>query len=331
MDALVPINQASELECFQADAAITLVSPAELTGHKPDAHWMLVNAERSVLARCSLWWQDTSEYQQKRVGFIGHYAASNADAARELLEHACRELARQGCQLAIGPLDGTTWRRYRLIVERGDQPLFFLEPDNPDQWPDHFTNSGFSELASYTSSLNTDLSYTDPRLDAVAERMEQQGVLIRQLDISCFDRELESIFELSLLGFRNNLLYSPISREEFCAMYQKVKPFIRPELTLLAEHEGRCCGFMFAVPDMLQAQRGEELDQVILKSVAVLPGKSYGGLGNLLMARVLANARKLGFRRAIHALMLDSNSSLTMSNRYATPMRRYALFARGLP
>lgn len=330
MGKLIPINLTAELECYQADPSITLVSASELVGHTPDAHWMLENREQTVAGRCSLWWRNTPLYQQKRVGFIGHYATSNADAARQLLEHACRELTRQGCQLAIGPLDGTTWRRYRLIVQRGSLPPFFLEPDNPDQWPGHFTAAGFSEFASYTSSLNTDLSYTDPRIKSVAERMEQQGVVIRQLDVTRFDQELEAIYELSLLGFRNNLLYSPISREEFSAMYQKVKPVIRPELTLLAEHKGRTCGFMFAVPDMLQAQRGETIDQVILKSIAVLPGRSYGGLGNLLMVRTLANARTLGFRRAIHALMLDSNNSLTMSNRYATPMRRYALFGRKL-
>ena len=36
---------------------------------------------------------------------------------------------------AVGPLDGSTWRRYRLVTERGVEPPFFMEPDNPDDWP----------------------------------------------------------------------------------------------------------------------------------------------------------------------------------------------------
>jgi hypothetical protein len=217
------------------------------------------------------------------------------------------------------------------VVERGEEPPFFLEPDNPDQWPGHFAQAGFSEFASYSSSLNVNLDYADPRMGAVAERLQRQGITIRHLDPARFDQELDAIYDLSLVGFHNNFLYTPISRAEFKGSYQKVRPYVRPELTLLAEHEGRPAGFLFALPDMLQKQRGEEIDTVVMKSIAVLPGKSYGGLGNLLMVRTIANIRSLGYRRAIHALVYDGNNSArNMSAAYATPMRRYALFAREL-
>jgi GNAT superfamily N-acetyltransferase len=270
------------------------------------------------------------EYPGKRLGFVGHYAAADSTAGQSLLKHACAELKRHGCQLAVGPLDGTTWRRYRFVVERGTEPPFFLELDNPEDWPRHFTAAGFTEFASYSSFLNTDLGYVDPRMAGVAERMERQGVQIRHLDPAQFDLELERIFELSLAGFSHNFLYTPIDLDEFKTTYRKVQPFIRPELTLLAEHGDQAVGFLFALPDMLQAQRGQEIDTVVMKSIAILPGKIYGGLGNLLMVRTLANARELGFRRAIHALIYDANSSRNMSARYAEPMRRYALFAQEL-
>jgi L-amino acid N-acyltransferase YncA len=239
-------------------------------------------------------------------------------------------LAQQGCTLAVGPLDGTTWRRYRFVVERGSEPPFFLEPDNPDAWPSHFTAAGFGVFATYSSSLNTNLDYVDPRMDAVSARMERNGVTIRPLDPSRFDRELDAIFELSLAGFQHNFLYSPIDRDEFKATYRKVESCIRPELTLMAEHEGKPAGFLFALPDMLQAQRGAAVDTVVMKSITVLPGKTYGGLGNLLMVKTIANIRALGYRRAIHALVYDGNSARNMSAQYAQPMRRYALFAREL-
>lgn len=72
------------------------------------------------------------------------------------------------------------------------------------------------------------------------------------------------------------------------------------------------------------------MDTVIIKTVAVLPGRAYAGLGNVLVARVQAIAYALGYRRAIHALMHDSNNSRNLSDRYARSIRRYTLYARKL-
>jgi GNAT superfamily N-acetyltransferase len=105
---------------------------------------------------------------------------------------------------------------------------------------------------------------------------------------------------------------------------------VRPELVLLAERCGRAIGFLFAVPDMCQGRRGEAIDTVIIKTVAVLPDRSHAGLGGLLVARGHEIARSLGYTRAIHALMHETNTSRNISRHYARTMRRYALFGRTL-
>jgi hypothetical protein len=265
------------------------------------------------------------------VGLIGHYAAADGEASAALLDRACTELAEHGCALAIGPMDGTTWRRYRLLTERGTEPPFFMEPDNPDDWPGHFRAAGFGEFAFYFSAVCTDLTYADPRLERVKPRMESAGITIRAIDPAHFEQELRSIHALSLISFRDNLLYSPISEEEFVEQYRPVASLLRPELVLLAEQRGRLVGFLFAIPDLLQAKRGQPIDTIVVKTAAVLPGREYAGLGAVLVARVHATAAGLGYRRAIHALMHESNESLSLSSRYATPFRRYTLFSKPLP
>jgi len=67
-----------------------------------------------------------------------------------------------------------------------------------------------------------------------------------------------------------------------------------------------------------------------LKTFAVLPGRAYAGLGNVLVAHSHRIARALGYRRAIHALMYEGNNSLIISNRFSRPFRRYTLFAKVL-
>jgi len=62
----------------------------------------------------------------------------------------------------------------------------------------------------------------------------------------------------------------------------------------------------------------------------VVPGRRCAGLGALLVERVQLAASEMGFGRAIHALMHESNSSRSISSHYATTMRRYTLFAKAL-
>jgi predicted N-acetyltransferase YhbS len=323
------LETAEEIGQAQRSGGLASITPGEFVRHAPDAHWLLTESGETV-GRCSLWWSTVPFYPGHRLGVIGHYAARDVCTGRRLLLHACAQLAERGCTLAVGPMDGNTWRRYRLVVERGAEPPFFLEPDNQDEVPSHFRETGFSPFAWYRSSLNSDLAYVDPRIKAVAPRLEREGVTIRSLAMERLEQELVRIYTLSLVSFRSSFLFSPISETEFLDQYASLRAIVRPELVLLAEREGRLVGFLFAVPDLAQAQRGEAVDTIVLKTLGVLPERAYAGLGNLLATRCHKTAREMGFTRVIHALMHESNNSRVISERYGRIIRRYALFARPL-
>jgi GNAT superfamily N-acetyltransferase len=89
-------------------------------------------------------------------------------------------------------------------------------------------------------------------------------------------------------------------------------------------------GFVFGLPDLLRQRRGIPDDTVIIKTLAVLPGRRAAGLGGLLVARCHQAAQRLGFARAIHALMHEGNGSRNICAERARTIRRYALFARRL-
>src|SRR5262249_46351475 len=159
------------------------------------------------------------------------------------------------------------------------------EPDNPDEWPQQLTDFGFSPIADYYSAVTTELSANDPRLEVTAERLRESGVTIHTLDPARRDEELSRGHALPLPRLRNHFLYTPISLEDFLAQYAPIRPHIRPELVLLAEKEGELIGFAFCIPDLLQAQRGETVDTLILKTLVVRPDHGGLGLGGLLLAR----------------------------------------------
>jgi GNAT superfamily N-acetyltransferase len=261
---------------------------------------------------------------------IGHYEASDGDSALAVLSRACEALAAAGCTAAVGPMDGTTWRSYRFIVDRGDEPPFFLEPQNLADWPGQWASAGFLPIASYTSAVTDDLNAEDARSGDASRRLAAAGITIRAFDAAQPDAELRRIFSLSARSFSRNFLYSPIAESEFLEQYRALLPLARPDLILLAELEGSLVGVVVAVPDVLQARRGLAVDTVIIKTVGVDPTVSSMGLGGLLVELVQRRASRLGFRRAIHALMHDTNRSRRISDRHATTFRRYALLSKAL-
>jgi GNAT superfamily N-acetyltransferase len=321
-------SSASGMERTPATGALPPFDPADLAAHHADVHLCGFAEDGSAAARCSLWWTHVPQYQSHRVGVIGHYAAVGDDAAAAILASAAQQLRNAGCSIAIGPMNGSTWRSYRFVVEGDERPPFFLEPANPKEWPAQFLNAGFSLLASYFSSLNTDLSFADPRLEAIEKTVAEAGVTIRGAAAD-LRSELKNIYAVSQISFRQNFLYTELLENEFVAMYEPVLPVTQPELVLLAEKAGQCVGYIFAIPDFAQRARGSQIDTFIIKTVAVLPQQVHG-LGTLLVARAQQVGHERGYRNCIHALMFEDNVSRKISSHYAVTMRRYALFAKVL-
>jgi GNAT superfamily N-acetyltransferase len=330
---LNPVVTHEQLRLFCSLPSSVVLQPELPSMQQADAHWAVCDDRGQILARCSLWWTQVPPYTAQHLGLIGHYAARDERAARMLIDHACVQLAAHQCTMVVGPMDGSTFRHYRFVTERavgGElHPTFFLEPDNPDEWPSHFLARGFEPLAHYFSAVGS-LPEEDPRAGATSSRIAEQGIQIRTVNVSVFESELERIYDLVTRSFQVNFLYSPITRLEFVAQYSPIREYLEPQLVLIAEQNDVPVGFIFAVPDLAQAQRGEPVNSIVIKTVAVDPQLGGIGLGSLLVSRCQITARSLGYRNAIHALMFEDNLSLKISAHYARIMRRYTLYYKRL-
>ena len=301
--------------------------PAQLTIDNADQHFAILDAADQVQARCSIWWRNTPGVDGLRGGAVGHYAANSPEYSAPLLRHACRQLRSHGCDIAIGPLDGCTWRRYRFITERGAAQRFFLEPDNDDEWPQHFQASGFAELARYVSEINPDIRDRQPELGDARRKLQDLGVRIAAIDRCDPTADLPGIHAVVCAGFRDSFLYTPLDFSSYRKLYEPLLTKIDPRLLLVAKHNDRVVGFIFGPPDWLQPS---PIDTIVIKTVAILPEPQYRGLGRLLIVELLRNAASLGYRRAISALMHSANRSRQISSDCAGPMRRYAIYGRRL-
>jgi GNAT superfamily N-acetyltransferase len=314
------------LAAFCSLPGLSELAPQLVERQHPDSSWIIMERE-VVIARFSLWWKQVPYYPGERLGLIGHYAVRDRRAAHEALRLACHELSATGCTMAVAPMDGNTWNRYRLLTERGTEPTFFLEPDNPDDWPSDFETSGFESMAQYYSAMNRDLSRCVSARD-LDDRFAAEGFRIRVFDSADWENELARVWQVASQAFRENFLYTPIEEEEFLAIYRPLLPLVRHELILIAERAGEPVGFSFNVPDLLQAKRGLAIDTLIVKSLAVIPQWVGRGLGTLLVSRSLQAARALGFRRGIMALMHEANASRHIARTLMKDFRRYTLYGR---
>lgn len=304
--------------------------PDQLSIDAADSHFAVIDQNQDLRARCSVWWSNTVPLDGERIGTIGHYAAMDSKSGRAVIQLALASLRSQRCSMAIGPMNGNTWRSYRFVVERGTAKPFFLEPTNADGWPGDFMECGFEPLSWYVSELNPDIATRQPELGTLRQKMRRLGVQITPIDTIDPDADLNGIYDVACEGFRDSFLYTPLDRESYRSIYTPLLRKVDPRLTLVAKHEGRVVGFIFAPPDYLQHSEIDDIDTIVIKTVVILPRKRYSGLGRLLIVELLQSAAKLGYTKAISALMHTGNQSQKISSDCAGPMRRYALFARNL-
>src|SRR5262245_61062951 len=94
------------------------------------------------LARCSLWWNHAPQLPAHRVGCIGELMAPQGYSIKTVLDLACRQLQGQGCTLAIGPMNGSTWKHYRLVTQSSSVHPFLFDVSTPPEWHEQFLQAG---------------------------------------------------------------------------------------------------------------------------------------------------------------------------------------------
>ena len=302
---------------------------------RPDDVLALVRDD-TIVATAGLWWREPVVLMESDgpAGRIGLVNWSDARDGAALLTACLERLRGEGCALALGPLDGSTWFGYRVVTDPNPsgadaEPAFALEPWPPPIMAQAFGEAGFTPVAHYLSSRVDALPDESARLDADLGLLDAAGVTLRSIDTAAPD-DLRALHPLLLRAFADNPYYAPLDLARFEALYVPLLARIDPDLVLIAERARRPVGVVLAFSDAAQAARGVAVDTVIVKTLAVDPEVRGEGLGGTLVRAVQEAARAKGYRRAIHALMHADNASTRISAHLGRPIRRYALLGRTL-
>ncbi len=242
--------------------------------------------------------------------------AGREDLLTALLQRAKPEAAIQGKQYLIGPMNGSTWRDYRLPLD-GEAAMFSGDSALPASWKRPIEHAGFAIADTYRSSIG-----------GIAPGLLQPsltGVAIRTITAATLRDDLTSLYPLCMSAFGDAPYFSPLPEDDFISQYEAARPLLGPGLSFIAHQGEAAVGFILAYPDLLAPER----KTIVIKTLAKHPGRRIPGLTRYLVDTVYCEAARQGYARAIHAFMHDDNHSVKRSDDYgATTFRRYALFAK---
>lgn len=303
-------------------------SPRFILGHDPKIQFLegcyLMYADDQPVGRFALYNNPFIKFDGYKTLLIGSYECINDVSISDSLLAFAKATAKQlGAEQIIGPMEGSTWNNYRFS-NNNDHPNFFMEPYHHVFYNHHFTNAGFESIATYLSNLGQTDCFDKDFIQSFEEKYRNEGYVIRNIDLADFKNEITKIGELSITGFAGNFLYSPISIDQFVDKYEKIKPYLDPQLIWLIEGQNETLqAFVFGIKDYNDSTN----KTLIFKSMVRSPHTKLKGAGYYLSSKLIEKGHVLGYTQIIHALMIADNASVGISKGHSgKPYKSYSLY-----
>ncbi|NNE01297.1 MAG: N-acetyltransferase [Pirellulaceae bacterium] len=267
-------------------------------------------------------------YDEKR-GFFGFYEChDDVDASNELLATACRWLREQGMTDVRGPANPSLNYEVGTLVEGFDTPPTFLITYNRDYYGGLIEAFGFEkvqDLYCYDASIKQ-LENLDPKLKFVIDEATRRfKVKCRPISRKNFKTDVRTFLDIYNQSLQRTWGYVPMSESEIEHQAAGLKHLIVPELTSIAEIDGRPVGAGFGLLDFnviikqingkllpfgwLKLLTGKKkIERLRLISTNVLPEYQKWGLGLVTLARIMPDAIAHNIQVGEFSWVLESNS-----------------------
>jgi hypothetical protein len=269
-----------------------------------------------------------NERHKEQRGFFGFFeSVDDPQVAGGLLDAVRRWLAERNIEQLRGPANPSFNYECGMLIDGFDSPPTFMMTYNPSYYPRLLEDYGFRKAQDlYAYNGHSDMLATiDPKLKFIVEEATRRfNVKLRSLDKSRFLEDVRmflDIYNKSLVGTWG---FVPFSDEELEHTAKGLKHLIVPELTCVAEVEGRPVGAMFALldynPRIKQIDgrlfpfgfirllwNRKRIPKARLLSANVLPEFQLWGLGLVLGAFMLPKGLAWGMTEVEMSWVLESN------------------------
>ncbi|MFD6363513.1 GNAT family N-acetyltransferase [Streptomyces roseolus] len=266
-----------------------------------------------------------------RDGFFGLFACvDDQDAARMLFRAAGAWLAERSMTSLVGPVNFSMNYECGTLIDRFDEPAALLMPWNPPSDPKLIENCGFTAVQDL-HAWEWECTPGPPALldrAAAAAAARRGDITIRSVDLSRYEAEMDRVRELYHHAWQDNWGFVPMTDHEFRQLALRLRPVLRPELSLIAEVDGEPVAFSLTLPNLAPALRmaggrlhrwgvplglarmlreSRKVRQGRLMAVGVVEEHRQSGVVPLLLARTADAAHRLGYEALEISWVLGNN------------------------
>lgn len=293
------------------------------------------------------------QYEEQR-GFFGFFESTEDEEVTGALFDAARAwFAERGIEAIRGPVNPSLNYECGLLVDGFDEPPWFMMTYNKPYYDRLIKNYGFykaQNLYAFWGHIDM-LDEISKRLYSISHGiLERFDLKCRTIDVKRFDEEIKTFLNIYNQSLVSTWGFVPMSEGEVKKQAAGLKQMIVPELTTMAEIDGKPIGTMFGLLDfnprikemdgklfplgfLKLLRKRKELKKVRLISTNVLPEYQSWGIGIALVSRLVPDALKWGIEQAEFSWVLESNdlSYKTLKKGGAKITKQYRIYDYGPP
>ena len=287
-------------------------------------------------------------YGEQR-GFFGFFECEDRSETAKVLFDAAKEwLHAQGMQTIRGPANPSLNYECGLLIEGFDSPPFFMMTHNPPYYARLVEENGFAkieDLYAFWGQMSM-LDSLDKKLGVMVEGVKDRfGVTVRPLDRSRFEEEVRMFLDIYNSSLAGTWGFVPLESGEVQHMAKSLKHLIVPELTLIAEVDGKPIGSVFCLLDynprikqisgrlfpfgfMQLLWNKRNIKRMRAISTNVIPEYQAWGVGLVLMAALVPRLTNWGMEEVEFSWVLESNhlSKRTLERGGALVTKKYRIY-----
>ncbi len=313
-----------------------------LSGGKP------VGRVMAILNHCH-----NRQHKENR-GFFGFFESVDDQEVATGLFAAVRDwFAKRGVTELRGPTNPSMNYESGLLIEGFDQPPYFMMTYNPPYYQRLIEGCGFAKSQDmFAFGARTEiLRNLDKKLGFIVEECRRRfDVKLRSGDKRHFARDVRLFLNIYNQAMINSWGFIPMSDAEIDHMAASLKHLIVPELTSIAEIEGRTVGFMFGLLDyndrikridgrlfpfgfLRLLWNKKAIKRIRLISTNVIPEYQKWGVGLVIGSHLVPTAINWGIEDAEFSWVLESNnlSFGTLKRGGAKITKTYRMFDNPAP
>lgn len=269
-----------------------------------------------------------NRFHKEQRGMFGFFDCIECQqTANALFDAAKAWLAKQDIFLIRGPANPSQNYTWGLLVDGFATPPKFMMTYNKPYYESLILNYGFEkaqDMFAFVGHVDM-LDNLDPKLNFVAEEARKRfNVKVRPISKKRFKEDVDNFLKIYNAALPGQWGFTPMSEAEVRETAKGLKLLLIPELTTMAEIDGRPVATVFGMLDynpLIQKIGGRlfpfgairllwgrsKINTIRVISTNVVPEYQGWGLGLVLLKHLVPAVREWGIQEAEFSWVLESN------------------------